>query len=292
MPIEDYAERQEAKRERLEDRADKAASRAQQHQKTADSILSVIPMGQPILVGHHSEKRHRRDLARADRALHGSVEESAKAKFLRARADGLGKHGISSDDPGAPDKIAERIEQLEAKRDWMKAINAAVRAKLREVQKRDPAGVVEPHVDQATALAELCKDETITLAEAKKLADDFAMFPYHGLGFPAYALTNLGANIRRLTDRLESLQRSATTQATTPPRLHVGQGYEVYEDRDENRVCVRFPSRPSTTVCQALRQAGFHWNRTIGAWTRLLNSSAWHGAMYVAERIDRGELAL
>ena len=48
MPIEDYAERQEAKRERLEDRADKAETRAHQHQRRADQIFNAIPMGQPL----------------------------------------------------------------------------------------------------------------------------------------------------------------------------------------------------------------------------------------------------
>lgn len=284
MPIEDFADRQEAKRERLEDRADKAQNLASGHQKTADAIFNGIPMGQPILVGHHSEKRHRRDLARADRALRGSIDEAENANRLRQRAEGLGQHGISSDDPQASEKIAERIAQLEAKRDWMKAINAILRTKLREVRQRDPAG------DEATALAELCQAGTITQQEWTKLARDFSMFPYHGLGFPAYALTNLGTNIRRLKDRVDSLARTATTQATTPPQLRTGAGYEVFEDRDENRVCFRFPNQPSTAICQALRQAGFHWNRTLGAWTRLLNNSAWQGAAYVADRIDRGEL--
>lgn len=284
MPIEDFADRQEAKRERLEDRADKAETRSQQHQKTADAIFNGIPVGQPILVGHHSEKRHRRDLARADRAMRGSIEEAENANRLWARAESLGQHGISSDDPQAPDKIAERIAQLEAKRDWMKTINAILRSKLREVRGREPAG------DEATALAELCKAGTLTQDEGLKLARDFSMFPYHGLGFPAYALTNLGANIRRLKDRVDSLARAATTQATMPPQLRTGDGYEVFEDRDENRVCFRFPNRPSAAICQALRQVGFHWNRTLGAWTRLLNNSAWHGAAYVADRIDRAEL--
>ena len=112
MPIEDYADRQEAKRDRLEERADKAATRADQAHRAADRIYHGIPMGQPILVGHHSEKHHRRDLERADNAMHRTIEESEKAQHLRQRADGLGKHGISSDDPTAPDQITERIAAL------------------------------------------------------------------------------------------------------------------------------------------------------------------------------------
>jgi hypothetical protein len=43
-------------------------------------------MGQPILVGHHSEGRHRRDLERADRLTRRSIEESDQAGELGRRA--------------------------------------------------------------------------------------------------------------------------------------------------------------------------------------------------------------
>lgn len=286
MPIEDFAQRQEAKRDRLEERADKAAHRADQAQRTADAIFNGIPLGQPILVGHHSEKRHRRDLDRAGRAMDRTIEESKKADHLRQRAEGLGQHGISSDDPTAPDQLTARIAELEAKRDRMKAINVAVRAAQRVVKKRTPPG------DEAAALAEAVAAGGITYDEAKKLASDFAIAPYHGLGIASYALTNLGANIRRLKDRLTSLSRTIATQATTPPKTREGTGYVIAEDYDENRVTFRYTRRPSPEVCQAMRQIGFHWNRTLGAWTRLLNSSAWHAAGWVADRIDRGELTI
>ena len=41
--------------------------------------LEMIPLGQPILVGHHSEKRHRRDLKRID-------EHFAKAVVSRQKS--------------------------------------------------------------------------------------------------------------------------------------------------------------------------------------------------------------
>ncbi|HAO14890.1 MAG TPA: hypothetical protein DDE71_04930, partial [Tenacibaculum sp.] len=39
-----------------------------------------IPFGQPILVGHHSEKRHRRTIEKAHRAMDKCLEESKKAE--------------------------------------------------------------------------------------------------------------------------------------------------------------------------------------------------------------------
>jgi len=48
--------------------------------------LEMIPVGQPILVGHHSEKRHRKDLARIDEHLAKAKEHHDKAEYFRRRA--------------------------------------------------------------------------------------------------------------------------------------------------------------------------------------------------------------
>ncbi|MGH7327645.1 MAG: DUF3560 domain-containing protein, partial [Polyangiaceae bacterium] len=41
-----------------------------------------IPFGQPILIGHHSEKRHRRDLERIHRGHERAFELSRAAEDL------------------------------------------------------------------------------------------------------------------------------------------------------------------------------------------------------------------
>lgn len=62
------------------DRADTTATAAYTDMKrTAD----MIPFGQPILVGHHSEGRHRRDLARIDRRMGQAVEGWREAERER-----------------------------------------------------------------------------------------------------------------------------------------------------------------------------------------------------------------
>ena len=54
----------------------------------------MIPMGQPIIVGHHSEGRHRRDLKRIDSNMQKSIEESKKADYFSDKVSSL-KHQIS-----------------------------------------------------------------------------------------------------------------------------------------------------------------------------------------------------
>ncbi len=87
--IESTIERKEARIERFEGYSENAEARAHAASERAFSILSVIPPGQPILVGHHSERRHRRDLSRSDSAMRKSVEESKKSEYYDYKATSL-----------------------------------------------------------------------------------------------------------------------------------------------------------------------------------------------------------
>ena len=94
----DYSEE---RAEHYQERADKAeARRAVAHQK-ADTIAGMIPFGQPILVGHHSERRHRRDLDRIDRNMRTAIEEGKKAEHLRDRVEASLAQQERKHDPGA-----------------------------------------------------------------------------------------------------------------------------------------------------------------------------------------------
>ena len=107
----DYLERQEYKKEMYQERAEKADKRSQSHYEKHRNIASVIPMGQPILIGHHSEKKHRNDLKRID-----------KADYYRNKVDNIDNSKvISSDDPQAIEKLQARIEELEKAKEEVKA---------------------------------------------------------------------------------------------------------------------------------------------------------------------------
>lgn len=71
--------------EKLQNAALNAEKKSNQYWKTSHSITDNIPMGQPILVGHHSEKRHRRDLDKSWNAMGKSVEYSKKADDYQNR---------------------------------------------------------------------------------------------------------------------------------------------------------------------------------------------------------------
>ena len=130
--IDRYREKLEAKEERLRKRASRKLQAAAAAEKAVRQTMDIIPMGQPILVGHHSEKRHRRDLARMDRNAQKALEADRQAAALLRRADNVGGGGISSDDPEAIDKLREKLADLESKRERIKEANRVARAAGRE----------------------------------------------------------------------------------------------------------------------------------------------------------------
>lgn len=95
--------------EYYESRADRATERANAAHSRADAIAGMIPFGQPILVGHHSERRHRRDLGKIEADMRKAIEEREKAGRLNYRAEAAERHQSEKQDPGA---IARRLEKI------------------------------------------------------------------------------------------------------------------------------------------------------------------------------------
>lgn len=189
------------RRERMERRLDRRLEWAAGRDKKATasltrahSIADNIPLGQPILVGHRSEAHARRDIARIDAGMRQGVESSQMAAHHRSKAAEIERQldrSIFSDDPDAPERLRERIAELEEKRDARKRANTAY--------KRGGIEAVRAEVGDEMALEGAT---TLRLCHWVKV-------PY-----PPYSLTNLGANIRRLRNRLDALEPATT--ATLP----------------------------------------------------------------------------
>lgn len=65
--------------------AENAETRSRAAYKASCAAVESIPFGQPILVGHHSEGRHRNALKRQDRQMQKSIEENDKAAYWNRR---------------------------------------------------------------------------------------------------------------------------------------------------------------------------------------------------------------
>jgi hypothetical protein len=97
--------------DRLDARAGKAAAAADGYSAQAHAIADLIPFGQPILRGHHSEGRSRRDAARIHSAYDKSGEAHQKAERLSGAADASRAHRAHL---AAPGTISRRLDKLRA----------------------------------------------------------------------------------------------------------------------------------------------------------------------------------
>jgi len=216
--------------------------------------LEMIPLGQPILVGHHSEKRHRKDLTRIDEHFAKAKEHHDKAEYFRRRAAAAESNvAIFSDDPDATEKLVDKIERLKKRQGVMKRANQLIRKADRE------------------GLADLgFSEETIT----KLFSQDYA----GRTGFPNYALTNNSANIRRLEKRLAAIQNAQDDETTEE---QFPGGVRLVDNVEANRLQIFFPKIPSEEIRRELKCNGFHWSPTVGAWQRHRSNRA----MYLAKLI-------
>jgi len=258
-----YEAKQERKRERFEDLAEKNRQKSIREFKKADLSEGAtgIPFGQPILVGHHSEGRHRRTLERADNAMRRSIDADKKADYYAGKAAGVGTGGISSDDPEAVTKLLEKIEKAEKAQKFMKACNKIIRSKVK---------------DEAKILT--LRAEGIGEATAKKMLEpDFC----GRIGFAAYQLQNNNANIRRMRQRVEIL-REAPTETTETER----NGVKIVENADENRIQLIFDGKPPAEVRTILKSQGFRWSRYHTAWQRHLNTAGRYAAQSALDGIE------
>jgi uncharacterized protein DUF3560 len=107
------------------ERADRLTAAAEKHEQKANAAyqrsnaaVAMIPLGQPILVGHHSERMHRAALRRSHRAMDESVRESSTAERLRAAAESSrrkqARRGIPTGDSETPEAMTRRADRLEA----------------------------------------------------------------------------------------------------------------------------------------------------------------------------------
>lgn len=104
-------ERQEQRAERFEDYSESRANDAQIAYNSSSQIAERFAGGQPILVGHHSEKRARKDKERIDNSMRKAVKMWDTSKYWESRAAGALRHAKYKELPGVR---ARRIKGLEA----------------------------------------------------------------------------------------------------------------------------------------------------------------------------------
>lgn len=244
--------RRERLERKLEKRQEWAGDRARDAERLANEshrMMSVIPMGQPILVGHHSEKRDRNYRNRAWNKMGKSVEMSKLADHHASAAAGIERAldtSIFSDDSNAVEALEARIKEREAERATMREANKIVRAKPKNERTDEKvAKLVALGLDEAKAISLFT-------------ADFCGRF-----GYADYELSNLGGRITADKKRLEAVKarqaRSAAAEAAPGGVLIKigGEGITAWCN-------VTFAEKPAREILDALKAAGFSWSG--GSW--------------------------
>ena len=105
-----YEQRIEDKKMRYAEMARKTEAESNRMAKISSDMISAIPMGQPILVGHHSEAADRRYRQRAWDKMDKSYQLGKKADYYAGKAASVGTAGISADDANAIAKLAKKYK--------------------------------------------------------------------------------------------------------------------------------------------------------------------------------------
>lgn len=243
---------QEARRDRAEARAARARSKSDALFNQASKMADIIPFGQPILVGHHSEKWDRKYRSRIANKMNAACALSKEADHLESASNNAG-NVISSDDPDALKALGEKLANLEKIHALMKAANPLIKKGNRDGLLA--LGFSEGRVDQL-------------------FKPDFC----GRIGFPSFELTNSNANIKRIRDRIVHLEKQAVALVMEPIK---GDGWTLSEDVDDNRIVIDYDEKPDRATLDALRAAGFHWSPTRGTHIRQRSN----GAIYAAKRL-------
>ena len=104
-------DRAEDRADRFDDYRDKRTDEAERATAQARRVADGIPFGQPILVGHHSERHARKDAERIQNGMRKAVQAFDTADYWKRRAVAAIHHAKYKE---RPDVRARRIKTIEA----------------------------------------------------------------------------------------------------------------------------------------------------------------------------------
>ena len=217
--------------ERAEARAERAAERAAEADAAFDAQPAHrIPFGQPILVGHHSQRRHERDLARLRASARRAADAHADARDAEHKARNAG-HAVYVTDDDATVALRAKVDRLEAAHAALVEHNRAHR----------DAPVAGPF-DTTDGLRHPAWVLTNSRARIKHAREQLAKAEAHA-------------------------QRVAETGGADDA-LASGDGWVLTDDVADGRVRFTFDGKPDAETRATLKANGFRWAPSAGAWQR------------------------
>lgn len=260
-----FNDRRAARKERYQELAEKNIQTSESSYNSAKDLGQMIPFGQPILVGHHSEGRHRAHIKKIDNNMRKSIEADKKAAYYARKAESIKEtwsinQPVYSDDPEALVKLRIKLQALEDAQEKMKDANKICRSKKLSMD-----------------------DKTLKLREDFNFSDSMILdllnpqYSYQKKGFQPYALQNNNANISNVRKRIEELEKAEKEETTEISFNEI----RILDNVEENRLQIYFPGKPEDEVRTELKRNGFRWSRFAGCWQRHRSGQA----TYLAKKI-------
>lgn len=248
-----FEQRKQARLERAKKMAEKKAAESAQFYEAAREIGSHIPFGQPILIGHHSEKRHRRDIEKIDSKMRKSVEAEKAAEYYTQKAAAIeNSTAISSDDPHAIEKLTAKLDELKQYHEYLKTSFKCLKKKIDKEAYMKIKGATEERWEEIMKW-----------------------------GLSSWQLKNNYARMKQVQERISVLQSLANR--TTKERSFGT--VKVIENVEENRVQIFFNERLSPENYKLVRKRGFVYSKKNKAFQRFLNSNGIYTACELAKQI-------
>lgn len=185
---------------------------------------------------------------RADLCI--ELREKAMRSIIRKLRPDL--RPIMAGDADAIERLGIELAGRERRQAMMKEANAAIRKHIKQGQ-------------EAAAIALV--DLGFSADEARELVTPSKS--WRGQGFASFELSNNNANIRRIRERLEHLER----MHATPVQDVEANGFRVVIDPPANRVRLYFSGKPDEASRAKLKSSGFRWVPSEGAWQGYINST-------------------
>ena len=113
-------DRAEERSDRFSEYSDKRAEDAACAHKAVEAISKHIPLGQPILIGHHSERRARKDAQKIQDGMRRAVKMWDTSQYWTDRAAGALRHAKYKELPAVRARRIKTLEADQRKREWEK----------------------------------------------------------------------------------------------------------------------------------------------------------------------------
>lgn len=256
-----YFEQLEARKTRYHELAEKNNHLASQLSNQVTKMAHCIPLGQPILVGHHSEGSDRRFRNRIHQTMHNSLKAAEKSSYYEEKAKSIENNtSISSDNPNAIQLLQEKICKLEELQERMKSANKLIKKGDRERLLK--LGYNEKDVDLL-----------------------FTPNCFGQIGYPSFTLSNNRQVITNAKKRLANLEKQETEETTENSFTTIG--LKIIDNVEDNRLQLYFDNKPSEKIREELTSNTFKWCKALGCWQQFRSPRANHKAENIIQLLIR-----